>query len=193
MPYPTATMALQATRYEYRITLSHVDRGRDVQETVLAARHPSETAEHLTLRVLAWCLLNEDRVAFGPGLSDSEMADLWTRDLTGRLTTWIECGSATAEKVRKIALHNAGIATHVVLDDEGRAAALVTELRDDARLRRRGHALTVWTIDAALVQALAARDQRRQKWTVTIVDGHLYVEVDGEAHDGASTAMPIDE
>jgi uncharacterized protein YaeQ len=80
-------MALQATRYEYRITLSHVDRGRDVQETVLAARHPSETAEHLTLRVLAWCLLNEERVAFGPGLSDGEMADLWTHDLTGRLTT----------------------------------------------------------------------------------------------------------
>jgi uncharacterized protein YaeQ len=186
-------MALQATRYEYRITLSHVDRGRDVQETVLAARHPSETAEHLTLRVLAWCLLNEERVAFGPGLSDGEMADLWTHDLTGRLTTWIECGSATAEKVRKVALHNAGIATHVVLDDEGRATALVTELRDDARLRRRGHALTVWTIDPALVHALAARDERRQKWTVTIVDGHLYVEADGEAHDGAASAMTIEE
>jgi uncharacterized protein YaeQ len=185
-------MALQATRYEYRITLSHVDRGRDVQETVLAARHPSETADHLTLRVLAWCLLNEDRLAFGPGLSDGEMADLWTHDLTGRLTTWVECGSATAEKVRKVALHNAGIATHVVLDDERRAAELAAELRDDARLRRRGHALTVWTIDPALVQALAARDDRRQKWTVTIVDGHLYVEADGDSHDGPATATALD-
>jgi len=182
-------MALQGTRYEYRISLSHVDRGRDANETVLVARHPSETAVHLTLRVLAWCLLNEERLAFGPGLADADGADLWTHDLTGRLTTWIECGSATAEKVRKVALHNAGIATHVVLDDADRAAELEAELRADPRLQRREHALTVWSLDPALVRALAAREERRQKWTVTVVEGHLYVEADGESCDGPAIAI----
>jgi uncharacterized protein YaeQ len=186
-------MALPATRYEYRIGLSHVDRGREVSETVLVARHPSETAEHLTLRVLAWCLLNEDRLGFGPGLADADGADLWTHDLTGRLSSWIECGAATAEKMRKVVLHNAGIAAHAVLADAERAAALVAELREDGRLRRRGHALTVWTIDDALVRALAAREDRRQKWTVTVVEGHLYVEADGESCDGPAQPTAIDD
>ena len=166
-------MALQATRYEYRITLSHVDRGREVSEPVIAARHPSETTEHLTLRVLAWCVLNEDRLAFGPGLSDPDAADLWAHDLTGRLTTWIECGAASADKVRKVVLHNAGIAAHVVLHDPQRAVELVAELREGGRLSRRGPPPTVWTIDPVLVRALAARAERRQKWIVTVVGDHL--------------------
>jgi hypothetical protein len=94
----------------YRLTLSHVDGGRERSESVIVARHPSETQEHLTLRVLAWCLLNEDGLGFGPACRIPRRPDLWTHDLTGRLTTWIECGAASAEKVRKVVLHNTGIA-----------------------------------------------------------------------------------
>jgi uncharacterized protein YaeQ len=183
-------MALAATRYEYRITLSHVDGGRERSEAVIVARHPSETPEHLTLRVLAWCLLNEDGLGFGPGLSDPEAADLWTHDLTGRLTAWIECGAASAEKIRKVVLHNAGIAAHVVLDDPRRAAELVAELAADSRLARREPPPTVWTLDAALVRALAAREERRQQWTVTVVGDHLYVEAAGETLDGPAARTP---
>ncbi|MCU1282841.1 MAG: hypothetical protein JWM53_6387 [bacterium] len=96
-------MALAPTRLEFRVTLSHVDRARDVSETVYVARHPSETQEHVVLRMLAWCLLHEDGIAFGPGLSTPDAADLWTHDATGRLTTWIEAGTATAERLRAAA------------------------------------------------------------------------------------------
>jgi uncharacterized protein YaeQ len=185
-------MALPATRCEYRIALSHVDRGREVTEPVIVARHPSETAKHLTLRVLAWCLFNEERLAFGPGLSDAEGADLWTHDLTGKLTTWIECGGAAAEKIRKVALHNPGIVVHVLLEDEGRAAALAAELAADReRLARRGPLPTLWTVDPPLLAALCAREERRQKWTVTVVGDHLYVEADGESVDGPATATHL--
>ena len=68
--------------------------------TVVAALHPSETAEHLALRILSWCLLYQEGLAFGPGLGDPEAADLWAHDLTGRLSTWIECGAVDAEKLR---------------------------------------------------------------------------------------------
>jgi uncharacterized protein YaeQ len=179
-------MALPATRYEYRIALSHVDRGREVTEAVVVARHPSETAEHLTLRVLAHCLLNEEGLAFGPGLSDPDAADLWTKDLTGRLVTWIECGAAAADKVRKVLLHNSGIAAHVVLADAKRVADLAVELPAAGRLPRKGPAPILWAIDPALVKALAAKEERRQKWTVTVVGDHLYVDADGDSVDGAA-------
>src|SRR5262245_24597623 len=107
-------MALTATRLEYRIELSNVDRGCDRKQTLIVARHPSETQVHVTLRVLAWCLLVEDGLEFGPGLSTPDAADLWTAELEGRRTTWIECGHATVEKLRKVQQHNAGIKVHVV-------------------------------------------------------------------------------
>ena len=105
-------MALSPTRMEYRIALSHLDRGRTLDEAVIVGRHPSETMEHLTLRVLAWCLFSEERLEFGPGLSTPEAPDLWTRDLTGRLTTWIECGAADPEKVRRVVQQNHGLQLH---------------------------------------------------------------------------------
>jgi hypothetical protein len=38
-------------------------------------------------------------------------------------------------------------------------------------------------VDAALVETLAAREEERQRWAVTLVEDHLYVEADGVAAD----------
>ncbi len=174
-------MALQPTRMEYRIALSHVDRAVEVQETVIVGRHPSETAAHLTLRVLAWCLFYEPGIAFGPGLSTPDSADLWTHDLTGRLTTWIECGTAGERGLRKVVQHHPGAQVHVVLDQKKR----LDELRAECAEWKRAGEVAVAIVDGELVARLAARDGRRQKWTVTCVGDHLYVDADGEAIDGA--------
>ena len=185
-------MALSSTRLEYRISLSHVDRGVDLRENLIVAQHPSESAEHVTLRVLAWCLLHEERLEMAAGLADAEVADLWTRDLTGQLTTWVECGTADADKLRKVLLHHSGIAAHAVLCDPRRLdelAAGITEWKKPPR----DADLTVWTIDRALVTALAAREARRHTWTVTLVGGHAYIEADGVSVDGAiESARPLD-
>jgi uncharacterized protein YaeQ len=174
-------MALPSTRMEYRIALSHVDRALEVQETVVVALHPSETAAHLTLRVLAWCLLHEERIAFGPGLSTPDAADLWTHDLTGRLVTWIECGAASGEKLKKVLQHHPGVAVHAVFDEPRRRSELESELHG----WKRAGEIHLWTIDADLVNALAARDERRHKWTVTFVGDHFYLDADGTTLDGA--------
>ena len=173
-------MALSPTRREYRITLNHVDRGVERSETVIVAQHPSETAEHLTVRVLAWCLLPLEGLAFGPGLSTPDAADLWAHDLTGRLTAWIECGGTQGEKIRKVVQHNTGAAVHVVFGDERRRDELVAEL---AGWRRAGE-ITLWTIAASLVEPLAALEGARQKWAVTVVGDHVYLDVEGTAFDG---------
>ena len=170
-------MALQPQRLEYRLTLSHVDRGRDVSETLYLARHPSETQEHVVLRLLAWCLLNEEGLTFGPGLSTPDAADLWAHDATGRLTTWIEAGTATAERLRKSLQHHSGAQAHVVLDDERATVELAAELAE-ARWLRSCPPPILWTFDAALVAALAEHEERRQRWAVTIVGDHVYIDLD---------------
>ena len=49
-------MALQATVHVFRVSLADSDRG--VYETLelRVARHPSESAEYLVTRLLAYCL-----------------------------------------------------------------------------------------------------------------------------------------
>ena len=179
-------MALPSVRMDFVIALSHVDRGLEASEKVAVARHPSESAEHVVLRVLAHCLFHEDGLAFGPGLADADGADLWTRDAAGRTTTWVECGTAAFDKLKKVVQHNPGVAVHAVFSDARRRDELLEAARDPAaRAGKVASSIEVWRVDPALVAALAENQERRQKWSVTIVGDHLYIEADGVARDGA--------
>ncbi len=179
-------MALPSTRMDFRIELAHVDRGIEASERVVVARHPSESVDHLLLRVLAHCIFHEEGLTFGPGLADAEGADLWTRDPAGRITTWIECGAAPFEKLKKIVQHNAGVAVHALFSDARRRDELLEAARaPGARAGKVAEAITVWTIDPRLVTALAEKEARSSKWAVTIVGDHVYVEADGASLDGA--------
>jgi uncharacterized protein YaeQ len=185
-------MALPSARFEFRLTLSDADRGVSVQQSAIVARHPSETAEHLILRVLAFCLLFEERLEFGPGLSDPEAADLVAHDLTGRITTWIECGAADADKVRKVLLHNTEATVHAVLCEPRRHDELAAGIAAWKKPPRGRSRLGIWTIARELVAALASREGRRQTWTVTLVGGHAYIEADGLSVDGpVETTWPL--
>ncbi len=187
-------MALPSSRMDFRIDLSHVDRGREASERVVVARHPSESGEHVVLRVLAYCIFHEEGLAFGPGLSDAEGADLWTRDPVGRITTWIECGAAPFEKLKKIAQHNAGAAVHALFSDARRRDELLEAARaPGARGGKVADAISVWLVDPRFVAALAEKEARSSKWAVTIVGDHVYVEVDGATLDGELTRGRIDE
>jgi uncharacterized protein YaeQ len=174
-------MALTSTRREYRLQLNHVDAGIERSEALVVAQHPSETDEHMTLRVLAWCLLQQEGLAFGPGLSTPDAPDLEARDLTGQRTAWIECGAADGKELKR-ALHS-GVKVHAVFSDEKKRAELASELAD----YKRAGDIETWLIDRTLVGELAARTDRRQKWTVTFVGDHFYVEADGKSYEGAVT------
>ncbi|HEY8211682.1 MAG TPA: YaeQ family protein, partial [Myxococcaceae bacterium] len=133
---------------------------------------------------LARCLLFEERLEFGPGLSTPDAADLWARDLTGRLTVWVECGTADAEDLVRVAQRNAGSQVHAVFGDDRRLRELCDQFRGFDRPRKGEDALSIWRVEPALVRALARSEARRQVWTVTVLDEHLYVEADGTSLEG---------
>jgi len=166
-------MALQATRLVFRLTLSNVDRGVEREEPVNLARHPSETQEHVVLRMLAWCLLCREGLEFGPGLSTPDTPDLWARDLTGRTTTWIECRAVEPERLKKIVNGSGAAEIAFVLDEERRARELCAQL--DGWKRKLEH-VSVWLVPPDFVAALAASEERQQKWRVTIVGDHVYMD-----------------
>ncbi len=162
----------------FRITLSHVDRAIDRVQSIIVDRHRSETMEHLTLRVLAWCLFHDDELRFGPGVLAHGAADLWARDAAERPTIWVEVGDADADKLRKMVQHSRGVRVNVLFAAQERRDHFLAQL---AGLKRHPPELAdmgIWRVDAALVAALAQNEDERQRWAVTIVGDHLYIEAD---------------
>src|SRR4051794_41055618 len=94
-------MALTATLYRFDIQLSDIDRG--VYETfdLRVARQPSETAEYMLTRVLAYCLEYTAGIALTEGVAAGDEPAVLVRDLTGRITAWIEVGAPDAERLHR--------------------------------------------------------------------------------------------
>jgi uncharacterized protein YaeQ len=179
-------MAQPAERREVRLSLSHVDRGVQLERALILSRHPSESLERVTLRVLAFCLLADEALAPAPGgVSEGDAPDLLARDATGELLVWVRCGSADPEQVRKVINHNSKAAVHVMFSRPDRREAFLAEVGNRGALPRGWERVTVWLVDRALVQALAAREDTRQRWTVTAVGDHLYVDNGSGSFDGA--------
>ncbi|MGD9905883.1 MAG: YaeQ family protein [Vicinamibacterales bacterium] len=164
-------MALTATIYQFGIDLSLVDRG--VYETLdlRVARHPSESAEYMLARVLAYCLEYEDGIAFTDGVSSGDEPAIVVRDLTGRLTAWIEIGLPGAERLHrghKLA-GRAAVYTH-------RDVRQWLAQMHGARIHR-AEAIPVVAFDPAVVEAAAARLERRAALTVSVMDGQLFLAI----------------
>src|SRR5215472_10630289 len=65
-------MALTATMYRFRVTLSDVDRAVYENLDFRVARHPSESGRYLVTRTLAYCLSFEEGIAFSKGGARSQ-------------------------------------------------------------------------------------------------------------------------
>src|SRR5512140_37464 len=94
-------MALKATIYKATLQLADMDRGIYGDHSVTVARHPSETDERMMVRLLAFALNADYTLAFGAGLSTDDEPDLWRKDLTGSIKTWIDVGLPDEKRIRK--------------------------------------------------------------------------------------------
>ena len=180
-----SAMALPPTLHDFEIALSHVDRGLDLKLSVRTARHPSETMERVWLRVLAYCLFHEERLAFGPGLGEPEAPDLLADDLTGRMTRWVRVGKADPAKVQRAANQNADAKVAVLFESPAKLEAFLAEARA-AGLSRLGE-VELLAADPDLLAALGALDGRRAKLSLTLVGDHAYLDVGGTVCDGPLT------
>jgi len=172
-------VALTATIYTFLIQLSDVDRA--VYETLelKAARHPSETAEHLLVRVLAYCLEYAEGIAFSRGISEPEQPALAVRDLTGALKVWIDIGSPDAARLHKAAKAAPRVAVYTHKDP----ALLQRQLAGEKI--HRPEELELYAIDRDLVAGLVQRLERRMKLDLSVTDRHLFLSVGDATLSGA--------
>jgi uncharacterized protein YaeQ len=180
-------MALGATIHVFNVRLSHVDRG--VYETLelRLARHPSESAEYLVTRLLAYCLEYTEGIVFSKGLSDPDEPAIVVRDLTGALRGWIEIGAPEAARLHKAAKAAESVAVYPTRDASPWLARLGGE-----RIHRADQ-IAVQVIDAALVAQLSARLERRMEFDLSVSEGMLYLSIGEETLTGGVRRLNLDQ
>ncbi len=95
-------MALKPTIYKLKITLSDLDRNYYDTLNLIIAQHPSETAERMMARILAYCINAQENLVFTKGLSAvDEPAEIWAHTLDDRILLWIDVGEPAADRIKK--------------------------------------------------------------------------------------------
>jgi len=169
-------MALKATICKAELHIADMERGYYHDHAVTVARHPSETDERMMVRLLAFALHADDTLAFGAGLSTDDEPDLWRKDLTGSIQTWIDVGLPDEKRIRKAC----GRADAVFVYSYGGHAAQLWWQQIGDKLAR-SHKLTVIELPQAGTRALAGLAARNMKLQYTIQDGQVWVADDRES------------
>ncbi|MFO7746988.1 MAG: YaeQ family protein [Orrella sp.] len=94
-------MALGATIYKTELHVADSDRHYYGSHSLTVARHPSETAERMMVRLVAFALNAHEELAFTRGISTADEPDIWLKDLTGAIELWIEVGQPTETRILK--------------------------------------------------------------------------------------------
>ncbi|MCB9666004.1 MAG: YaeQ family protein [Alphaproteobacteria bacterium] len=163
-------MALSSTTHAVQLELADVDRGVYDSLALTVARHPSETAEHLVARVLAYALELDEGLAFSRGLCAGEEPALWQHDLTGALHAWIEVGTPSAERLHKASKAAGRVAVYCHKDPTPWLAGLA-----GARVHG-AERIALHALDRGLVAALAEGLERRLRLSLTRTEGTLFVD-----------------
>ena len=179
-------MALQATIYTFDVELADNDRAVYESLALRLARHPSESDEHLIARLLAYLLEFTHGIAFSRGVSEPDEPAISVRDPTGAITTWIDIGTPDAGRLHKASK----AARRVVVYTHKHPRQFLNQLAGEKI--HRAEALELYAIDRALVAALVARLERRVAFSMSVVEGELYVSIATENLTGSVVRLKRD-
>jgi uncharacterized protein YaeQ len=165
-------MAQTATVYNLSIDLSDVDRGVYEQLDIRIARHPSETAEYMLVRVLAYCLEFQDGIFLTEGVASADEPAILVRDMTGQITSWIEVGLPDASRLHrgsKLA-GRAAVYTH-------RGRLLLSQLAGSKV--HKSESVPIYTLDSEFIDEVAKLIDRRSSIGLSITEQQIYLTISG--------------
>jgi uncharacterized protein YaeQ len=181
----SSLMALGVTMHTFAVQLADVDRGVYEELALRVARHPSETEAFMITRVLAYCLEYEEGIVFSEGISSADEPAVLVRDLTGRLTAWIEVGAPDADRLHygsKLADRTA-VYTH--RDPDKVMAPWAGKRIHEAE------SITLHSFDPGFVDSAVAALARRNTMTVSVTERELYLDINGTSVSTAIHDRPL--
>jgi len=176
-------LALKPTIYKAQVDLADSDRNCFESLSLTLARHPSETLERMTVRLLAYCLNSARGLEFTKGLSTADEPDLWQHSDSGEIEHWIEVGQPEEPRLRKAC----GRAPRVSVYAFGRSSDTWWKLNGGA-ISALPH-LAAWQFNPDEVGTAAAMLDRTVQLNVSIVGGIIYL--DNGAVSGSLEPRPL--
>ena len=180
-------MALTATIYNFDIELADADRQVYESLALRVARHPSESEEYLIARILAYLLEYVEGIQFSRGVSEPDEPVISTRDLTGRVLTWIDIGTPDAARLHRASKAAARVAVYTHKDPTQLLRQLAGERIHQA------DALELYAFDRSLISALVARLERRVAFSVSIAERELFIAIGTETLTGVVRRLTLPE
>jgi uncharacterized protein YaeQ len=161
-------MALKPTIFKFKIALSDLERNYYDALDLTIAQHPSETAERMMVRVLAFCINAREHLEFTKGLSAVEEPDIWSKSLDEQIMLWIDVGEPDVDRVKK----STRLSPVVKVYSFNSKSDVWWELSREkfARLN-----VSVFRFQWESIQSLAALLQRTMNLSVTITGDSAYV------------------
>jgi len=172
-------MAQTATVYSFSIQLSDIDRGVYEAFDLRVARQPSETAEYMLTRLLAYCLEYREGITLTEGVAAGDEPAVLVRDLTGRVTAWIEVGAPDAERLHR-GSKLAGLAAIYTHRDIG---LLQNQLA--GRKIHRVADIPIYEFGSGFIKTVAPLIERRSVLSLSITERQLYLDLDGRSFNTA--------
>tara|TARA_R110001599_G_scaffold351822_1_gene584812 strand:- start:147525 stop:148067 length:543 start_codon:yes stop_codon:yes gene_type:complete len=163
-------MALKPTIYKAQIELADSDNNRYESLALTLARHPSETLERLTARLMAYCLNAGRGLEFTRGLSTADEPDIWLHSDSGEIEHWIELGQPEHLRLRKAC----GRARLVSLYVFSKSSDTWWKLNQEA-VTALPH-FRAWQFSWPEIEGVAALLDRTVQLSVSIVGGIIYVD-----------------
>jgi uncharacterized protein YaeQ len=166
-------MALTPTIHTFAIELADIDRGVYEKFDLRVARQPSETAPYMLSRVLAYSLEYAEGISLTEGVASGDEPAVLIRDLTGRITAWIEVGAPDADRIHRATKLAGRVAVYT-----HRPIRVVMEQLSGKRIHRADE-VPVYTFGDGFVDEVAEAAGRRSVLALTVTERQLYLELDG--------------
>jgi uncharacterized protein YaeQ len=169
-------MALKATIFKADLHVADMDRGYYGDHALTIARHPSENDERMMVRVLAFALHAHEALAFGKGIGADAEPDLWQRDLTGAVRSWIDVGQPEERRIHRAC----GRAARVFVYAYGDRVVDAWWEKTAPHVERLGN-LSVTKLSAVAARAMGRLAERTMEVQCTIQEGQVWVTAGNES------------
>ncbi len=169
-------MAAKATIHNVEVEISDVDRGVYESLSLCLARQPSETAPYMVTRLLAYCLEYREGIAFTEGSR---------REPAGRARARPHPPDDRVDRGRHAGRGSAPPRGESGGARRGLHAARPRTARPAARGRENppGRQIPIFAFDLGFVDAIAESIDRRSRFSLSVTERHLYVELDGKTFE----------
>lgn len=166
-------MALTPTIHAFALEISDIDRAVYEKLELRVARQPSETAPYMLSRVLAYALEYVEGISLTEGVASGDEPAVLVRDLTGRVTAWIEVGAPDAERIHRATKLAGRVAVYT-----HRPIRVVMEQLSGRKIHRSDE-VAVYTFGDGFIEEVAEVVGRRAALAITVTERQLYLDLDG--------------